>query len=92
MLMGAGHSIAVQNFNENVGILVMLGIHAWVVKHFSAPLTDTMQGAALVYFQHAGGIPPMQSIIVVFGLAVMAVMLFIYRLYRAGERAGLMHD
>ena len=25
VLMGAGHSIAVQNFNENIGILVMLG-------------------------------------------------------------------
>lgn len=28
LLMGAGHSIAVQNFNENLSILVMLGIYA----------------------------------------------------------------
>src|SRR4030095_185618 len=28
VLMGAGHSIAVQNFNENIGILVMVGIYA----------------------------------------------------------------
>ncbi len=28
ILMGAGHSIAVQNFNENVNILVMLGVYA----------------------------------------------------------------
>ena len=26
VLMGAGHSIAVQNFNENIGILVMLAL------------------------------------------------------------------
>ncbi|MFZ5556020.1 MAG: lysophospholipid transporter LplT [Pseudomonadota bacterium] len=28
LLMGAGHSIAVQNFNENLSILAMLGIYA----------------------------------------------------------------
>src|SRR5215831_16076398 len=32
VLMGAGHSIAVQNFNENIGILVMVGIYALMVK------------------------------------------------------------
>jgi len=30
VLMGAGHSIAVQNFNENLGILVMLGLYAYL--------------------------------------------------------------
>ena len=30
-LMGAGHSIAVQNFNENVSILVMLGVYALMI-------------------------------------------------------------
>lgn len=30
VLMGAGHSIAVQNFNENIGILVMLGLYAYL--------------------------------------------------------------
>jgi hypothetical protein len=28
ILMGAGHSIAVQNFNENLSILVMLAVYA----------------------------------------------------------------
>jgi MFS family permease len=28
VLMGAGHSIAVQNFNENIGILAMVGLYA----------------------------------------------------------------
>jgi MFS family permease len=31
ILMGAGHSIAVQNFNENASILVMLGLYALLV-------------------------------------------------------------
>jgi len=31
-LIGAGHSIAVQNFNENIGILVMLGLYLMMVK------------------------------------------------------------
>ena len=31
ILMGAGHSIAVQNFNENFSILVMLGLYALLI-------------------------------------------------------------
>jgi MFS family permease len=33
LLMGSGHSIAVQNFNENIGILVLLGVYAFMVGH-----------------------------------------------------------
>ena len=32
LLMGAGHSIAVQNFNENISILVMLGVYALMLR------------------------------------------------------------
>src|SRR6185437_10317264 len=32
ILMGAGHSIAVQNFNENLSILVMLAIYSLLVS------------------------------------------------------------
>jgi len=32
ILMGAGHSIAVQNFNENLSILVMLGVYAALIS------------------------------------------------------------
>jgi hypothetical protein len=42
--MGAGHSIAVQNFNENIGILVMVGLYALMVR---AGLSVT---AAIVLF------------------------------------------
>lgn len=31
ILMGAGHSIAVQNFNENLSILIMTGLYAYLV-------------------------------------------------------------
>jgi len=33
VLMGAGHSIAVQNFNENIGVLVMLALFSFMI-HF----------------------------------------------------------
>jgi MFS family permease len=32
VLMGAGHSIAVQNFNENIGILAMVGLYTWMIQ------------------------------------------------------------
>jgi LPLT family lysophospholipid transporter-like MFS transporter len=32
LLMGAGHSIAVQNFNENIGILILIGAYTLMVK------------------------------------------------------------
>jgi uncharacterized membrane protein YhaH (DUF805 family) len=32
ILMGAGHSIAVQNFNENLSILIMTGAYYLMVK------------------------------------------------------------
>jgi len=32
ILMGAGHSIAVQNFNENLSILAMLSLYALLIK------------------------------------------------------------
>jgi len=32
ILMGAGHSIAVQNFNENLSILMMTGIYALLIR------------------------------------------------------------
>jgi hypothetical protein len=31
-LMGSGHSIAVQNFNENLSILLMLGAYAMMIR------------------------------------------------------------
>ncbi|WP_269533184.1 lysophospholipid transporter LplT [Chitinimonas sp. BJYL2] len=92
MLMGAGHSIAVQNFNENLGILVMVGAHALLVKYFSSPLSDNMHGEALSYFSSLGGIPPMYTIIIGFGTLLMVTMLIIMHRYRRGLAAGKMQD
>ncbi len=32
LLIGAGHSIAVQNFNENIGIMMLIGVYTFMVK------------------------------------------------------------
>lgn len=68
-LLSAGHSIAVQNFNENLNILIMLGIYAalvWldfsigtIILLFSTSLTVLMLG--LLYWSHRNktfGRPP----------------------------------
>ncbi|MDH4293730.1 MAG: lysophospholipid transporter LplT, partial [Betaproteobacteria bacterium] len=59
ILMGAGHSIAVQNFNENLSILAMLGLYAlliwldlsiyWVVAMFGLFVSLSM---VLVHRRH----------------------------------------
>ncbi|GAB7125975.1 lysophospholipid transporter LplT [Silvimonas sp. JCM 19000] len=91
MLMGAGHSIAVQNFNENIGILVMVGIHALLVRFLSGPIPP--HATALVRDQFAvSGMPPMHVIIVGFGLFVALVMVWITLRFRRGVRDGIMHD
>ena len=41
VLMGAGHSIAVQNFNENLGIIVMLALYALLV-HFGVSINTAI--------------------------------------------------
>jgi len=59
VLLSAGHSIAVQNFNENLGILVMLGIYSTLlVLRFSPASTMFLFGIsvsaamALVMLRH----------------------------------------
>jgi MFS family permease len=59
VLMGAGHSIAVQNFNENIGILLMVGLYTLMVRHgFSVNHAIVMFGLfvagamALVMLRH----------------------------------------
>ncbi|MGZ8204209.1 MAG: lysophospholipid transporter LplT, partial [Burkholderiales bacterium] len=73
ILMGAGHSIAVQNFNENLSILVMLSTYAFlmwldfsiytVIALFGLFVASTM---VLVRAHHvrnvrAGGLPVIPS-------------------------------
>ncbi|WP_028449614.1 lysophospholipid transporter LplT [Chitinibacter tainanensis] len=90
-LMGAGHSIAVQNFNENLGILLMVGLHAWLVKNWSSPVPSDASALLLKQFGHSG-MPPMYLIIIGFGLLVMLTMSLIIARYRAGLARGVLHD
>jgi LPLT family lysophospholipid transporter-like MFS transporter len=60
VLLSSGHSIAVQNFNENLGILVMLGVYALlIVAGLSATATMCLFGMfvaatmGLVILKHA---------------------------------------
>jgi LPLT family lysophospholipid transporter-like MFS transporter len=41
VLMGAGHSIAVQNFNENIGIFVMVGLYG-LMAHRGLPVNTAI--------------------------------------------------
>jgi LPLT family lysophospholipid transporter-like MFS transporter len=56
ILMGAGHSIAVQNFNENISILVMTGLYYLMIKlNVSIYVVVTLFGfcvSGLMYFIH----------------------------------------
>ena len=46
ILMGAGHSIAVQNFNENISILAMIGLYALLIwLDFSIHVVIALFGA-----------------------------------------------
>jgi hypothetical protein len=46
VLLSSGHSIAVQNFNENLGILSILGVYALlIVAGLSAAVTMCLFGA-----------------------------------------------
>ena len=61
LLMGAGHSIAVQNFNENIGILLLLGAYLLMVKaQLSIDLIVFLFGAfisltmTVIYRRHGG--------------------------------------
>ncbi|WP_035055079.1 lysophospholipid transporter LplT [Andreprevotia chitinilytica] len=91
LLMGAGHSIAVQNFNENIGILIMVGIHALLVKFFSGPVPAGASEAVMDQFA-VNGLPPMYVIVLGFGLFVAVGMALIIWRYARGVRAGIMHD
>ena len=47
VLMSAGHSIAVQNFNENISVLMMLAIYSLLIW-FDVPVTYVIVGFGLI--------------------------------------------
>lgn len=54
LLMGAGHSIALQNFNENLGILLMLGAYALMIHAEFTVNTIVLAFGAFVALAMAG--------------------------------------
>ena len=91
LLMGAGHSIAVQNFNENLGILVMVGAHALLVKYFSSPVSADAAPVVIDYFSKTGGMPPMYAIVAGFGAMLGLVMLGITLIHWLRVKRGELH-
>lgn len=90
MLMGAGHSIAVQNFNENIGILLMVGLHGLLVYTLQTPLPA--DAAFVVMEEFKNGLPPMHLIIIGFGAFVALVMLIIILRYRRWRADGTLKE
>lgn len=78
-LIGAGHSIAVQNFNENLGILVMTGVYGYML---SAKLTFNVSLPVVGHIYSFSGI---NTIILAFGLFISISMYLITRFYKDAE-------
>ncbi len=86
-LMGAGHSIAVQNFNENISILAMLGVYALVIRA-DLPLQSMMQKLGIESLIGRHLVPTEAAFytsVVLLGLFISSLMLLLYRRYRHVE-------
>ncbi len=86
-LMGAGHSIAVQNFNENISILAMLGVYALVIRA-DLPLQGMMQKIGIESLIGRHLVPTEAAFyasVVLLGLFISSLMLLLYRRYRHVE-------
>ncbi|MHB8353143.1 MAG: lysophospholipid transporter LplT [Burkholderiales bacterium] len=86
-LMGAGHSIAVQNFNENISILAMLGVYALVIRA-DLPLQGMMRKIGLESLMGRHLVPTEAAFyasVVLLGLFISSLMLVLYRRYRHVE-------
>ena len=78
-LIGAGHSIAVQNFNENLGILIMTGVYGYMLSaNFSFEISLPIVG-------HLYSLTGINTIILVFGLFISISMYLITRFYKDTE-------
>ncbi|MBU6467929.1 MAG: lysophospholipid transporter LplT [Betaproteobacteria bacterium] len=86
-LMGAGHSIAVQNFNENISILLMMGVYAIVIRA-DQPLSQLYRLMGVEYFKAALLIPSESAFytsVILLALFISGVMYWLYRRYRHVE-------
>ena len=86
-LMGAGHSIAVQNFNENISILAMLGVYALVIRA-DLPLQTMMRRLGLETLMGRPLVPTEAAFyasVLLLSLFISGLMLLLYRRYRHVE-------
>ncbi len=87
LLMGAGHSIAVQNFNENVSILALLGIYALVIRA-DQPLQQLLRSMGIETITGHPLVPSEAAFyasVVLLGCFISWVMLLLYRRYHHVE-------
>ncbi len=86
-MMGAGHSIAVQNFNENISIIALLGIYAGVI-HADSPLRRFFHAIGLEGLKGRPLVPSEASFytsVVLLALFISSLMFWLYRRYRHVE-------
>ncbi len=86
-MMGAGHSIAVQNFNENISILAMLGVYALVIRA-DVPIRTIMQNVGIETLKGRQLVPTEAAFyasVILLGLFISGLMLVLYRRYRHVE-------
>ncbi len=86
-MMGAGHSIAVQNFNENISILAMLGAYALVIRA-DVPIRTMMQNIGIESLKGHPLVPTEAAFyasVILLGLFISGLMLVLYRRYRHVE-------
>jgi MFS transporter, LPLT family, lysophospholipid transporter len=84
LLMGAGHSIAVQNFNENLSILLMLGAYAGILRA-QDPIHSILQTAGLQYVIGRPFSPQEAALwvsVVLLAGFISGLMAFLWRRYR----------
>ena len=84
LLMGAGHSIAVQNFNENLSILVMLGAYAGILRA-QDPIHAllTVLGVQHLIGRHFGADEAaLWASVVLLGAFISGLMALLWRRYR----------
>jgi MFS transporter, LPLT family, lysophospholipid transporter len=84
LLMGAGHSIAVQNFNENLSILLMLGAYAGILRA-QDPIHSILHAAGLQYVIGRSFSPQEAALwvsVVLLAGFISGLMAFLWRRYR----------
>ena len=84
LLMGAGHSIAVQNFNENLSILLMLGAYAGILRA-QDPIHSALQAFGLEQLIGRAFSPEEASLwisVALLGTFISGLMALLWRRYR----------